>query len=30
MKTDVIDTAQSRSIGQYNDPDTLFGIVSDE
>ena len=30
MKTDVIDTARSRSIGQYNDPDTLFRIVSDE
>ena len=27
MKTDVIDTA---SIGQYNDPDTLLRIVSDE
>ena len=27
MKTDVIDTA---SIGQYNDADTLFRIVSDE
>ena len=30
MKTDVIDTGRSRSIGQYNDPDTLFRIVSDE
>ena len=30
MKTDVIDTAGSTRIGQYNDPDTLFGIVSDE
>src|ERR1019366_1897988 len=30
MKTDVIDTARSRSIGQYNDSDTLLGIVSDE
>ena len=30
MKTDVIDTARSRSIGQYNDPDTLLRIVSDE
>ena len=30
MKTDVIDTGGSKSIGQYNDPDTLFRIVSDE
>jgi len=26
MKTNVIDTARSRSIGQYNDPDTLLGL----
>ena len=30
MKTDVIDTGGSKSIGQYNDPDTRFRIVSDE
>ncbi len=30
MKTDVIDAARSGSIGQYNDPDTLLRIVSDE
>ena len=30
MKTDVNDTGGSRSIGQHNDPDTLFRIVSDE
>ena len=30
MKTDVIDTAGSRSIGQYNDADARFWIVSDE
>ena len=30
MKTDVTDTARSRSIGQYNDPDTLLRIVSGE
>jgi hypothetical protein len=29
MKTDVIDTGGSRSIGQYNHPNTLFRIVSD-
>ena len=29
MKTDVIDTARSRSIGQYKDPDTLLRIESD-
>ena len=30
MKTDIIDTARGRCIGQYTDPDTLFRIVSDE
>ena len=30
MNTDVIDPARSRSIGQYNHPDTRFRIVSDE
>ena len=30
MNPDVIDTAQSKSIGEYNDPDTRFRIVSGE
>ena len=30
MKTDVIDTARSKSIGQDNDSNTLPGIVPDE
>src|SRR5580658_8523780 len=30
MTTDVIDAGGRRSIGQYNDPDTRFRIVSDE
>jgi hypothetical protein len=30
MKTDVINAARSRSIGQYNDPDTVLRIVCDE
>ena len=30
MKSDVIDTGRSRSIGEYNDTGTRFKIASDE